>query len=508
MRVSAALGLVAMAGVSVGQTHSRLWGKAGEAWSPGGRLPDFSYAGYHCGEDPLPEVEAVTDVCRFGAKGDGKTDCTKAFMDAIEATDRGAIEIPPGRYLISGIIEIKKPNIVLRGAGPEKTVLYVTKELEDVKPNMGATTGGRPTSNYSWSGGFIRVQGNLRNKKIAVIASESERGARDLVLDKPADLTVGQRVMIELQDDGQKTLITHLYSGDPGNLAEVTKAIRLRMVSRVASVDGVNVTLGRPLRFDVRSAWTPVLRTFEPTVSEVGVEELSIEFPVKPYKGHFTERGMNGIAVYNSTDCWVRNVHIINSDSGIFMGGIFCTVDGLILDSKRPDYSGTTGHHGITAGSDCLVLNFDFRTHFIHDITVSYLNAGNVIKNGKGVNLSLDHHKKAPHENLFCNLDVGKGSEIWRCGGGRNLGKNCGAHGTFWCITAREDISMPPSGFGPDSINLVGLKTAAKSQMDSAGKWIECIAPEELVPADLHAAQLERRLGLATTDEAPADQKK
>lgn len=27
--------------------HSALWGKAGEAWSASGRLPDFSFAGYH-----------------------------------------------------------------------------------------------------------------------------------------------------------------------------------------------------------------------------------------------------------------------------------------------------------------------------------------------------------------------------------------------------------------------------------------------------------------------------
>ena len=88
---------------------------------------------------------------------------SSAFTKAIEATDMGAITIPPGRYIVSDIIWIKKPNIVLRGAGPGKTVIYCPRTLEDVRPNMGATTSGKPTSNYSWSGGFIWVKGKFSN---------------------------------------------------------------------------------------------------------------------------------------------------------------------------------------------------------------------------------------------------------------------------------------------------------------------------------------------------------
>jgi hypothetical protein len=300
--------------------------------------------------------------------------------------------------------------------------------------------------------------------------------------------------MIEVRDDDKKTLLSHLYSGDPGDTGKVTKPVKLRFVTRIASVRGTRITLERPLRFDIRKSWTPVLKTFDPRVSEVGIEDLSVTFPVKPYKGHFTERGMNGIALNGVSDCWVRNVRISNADSGIFVSGMFCTVDGLVIDSERPANRGTTGHHGISYGTDCLVQNFDFRTHFIHDFTVGYLRAGNVTKNGKGINLSLDHHKKAPHENLFCNLDVGKGSEIWRCGGGRKMGKHCGARGTFWSIKAEQDINWPRASFGPDSMILVGVQTGAASTKDPDGKWFETIPPAELHPADLHAAQLARRL--------------
>ncbi len=477
-----------------GQEFSDLWGREGEKWKPEGRLPDFSYAGYHFGEEALPTVKAVCDVTQFGARGDGKTDCTQAFLKAIEVTDKGAIMIPAGRYLVSDIIWIKKPGIVLRGAGEGKTVIYFTRELEDVRPNMGATTEGRPTSNYSWSGGFIWVVGTYQEKTIAPIISENKRGSRQLTLAKATKLKKGQEVMVEVRDDGKNSLLSHLYSEDPGSTKRITKAIKTRMVSRIESVEGKALTLERPLRFDIRKTWQPVLKSINPTVTEVGIEDLTIEFPVKPYLGHFTERGMNGIAMTKVANCWVKNVRISNSDSGVYLSGAFCTVDGLVIDSQRKAYKGTTGHHGIFLGMDNLVRNFDIRTHFIHDLGFGYLSNGNVYKNGKGINLSLDHHKKAPYENLFTNLDAGEGSEIWRCGGGRDLGKHCGARGTFWNIRTGQSVIWPPVRFGPDSMNLVGLKIEGKSIKNLKGKWLETIPPEQLKPADLHAAQLERRL--------------
>ncbi len=477
-----------------GQVYSDLWGEAGEKWTAEGRLPDFSYAGYHFGEDVLPKIEVVTDVIRFGAKGDGKTDCTEAFRKAIEATDKGAILIPAGRYVLSDIIWIKKPGIVLRGAGEGKTVLFINRELEDVLPNMGATTSGRPTSNYSWSGGFIWVKGSYRDEKVAEIVSPVKRGERNIVLTKEVKLKQGQIVSVEVMDDKKKTLLDHLYSGDPGNTKKIKKAIRTRLVSRIASIDGKRVTLERPLRFDLRAEWKPVLKTVDPSVSEVGIEDLSIEFPVKPYQGHFTERGLNGIAMTRVVNCWIKNVRISNSDSGVYLTGHFSTIDGLVLDSRRKAYKGTTGHHGIFLGMDNLVSNFDLQTHFIHDLGLGYLSNGNVYKNGRGVNLSLDHHKKAPYENLFSNLDVGDGGEIWRCGGGRDLGKHCGARGTFWNIRAKKNLTWPRESFGPDSMNLIGLRSKDRPIKDAEGKWFEPLNPALIHPRDLHEAQLARRM--------------
>lgn len=476
------------------QVHSDLWGNEGELWNPAGRLPDFSFAGYHSGEQAIPDVKAVANVTDFGAIGDGKTDCTQAFRDAIAATASGAITIPPGRYILSDILWIEKPGIVLRGAGPDKTELHVVTELEDVRPNMQATTSGKPTSGYSWSGGFLWVKGWIGEKKIAAITSENHRGDTQITLDHETPLKPGQLVTIIVKDDAQKSLLNHLYDNDPGNTDQVKMPIRVKMVNRIAAVHGPRITMERPLRFDIRPAWDPVLTTFTPSVSEVGIEDLAVTFPEKPYGGHFSERGMNAIALNDVANCWVRNVRISNSDSGLFLGGVFCSASDVVIDSHRAENRGATGHHGISLGTDCLVENFDFQTHFIHDFTLDSFKAGNVIKNGRGTNLSLDHHKKAPFANLFCNVDVGGGSEIWRCGGGSDLGKNCGIYETFWAIKSKQNIAWPPESFAPDAINLVGIKTAAEEVKTPKGKWLETMSPASLEPKDLHAAQLARRL--------------
>jgi len=475
--------------------YSELWGEHGEKWTPHSRLPDFSFAGYQSGEKNPPRPAPVANVRDFGAKGDGVQDDTAAFLKAIENTREGVISIPAGRYLITDILWIKKPGLVLRGEGPDRSVLYFTRGLQEVLPNMSATTSGRPTSNYSWSGGFIWIKGAGKQDSIATLATTSKRGDKTITLKQAGTVSAGQKVMVEIHDDGNRTLLDYLYSGDPGDVSKVQKNVKSVMVSRVRSVEGTRVTLERPLRFDLREEWTPVLKTYEPTVTECGIEDLGFEFPPTRYEGHFTEVGFNAIAISQAADCWVRNIRIKNSDSGIFLGGMFCSASGLVFESERPSGTAHTGHHGLTLGTDCLMEDFDFRTRFIHDISVDDFSSGNVAKNGKGVDLSLDHHKKAPYENLFTNIDLGIGASVWSSGGGASLGKHCGARGTFWGLTADKDISPPKAAFGPDSMNLVGLLTGHPSLCEPGGKWIEVIDPQKLQPADLHAAQLKRRLG-------------
>ncbi len=145
MRAVFVLVALAAPALAPAEEYSALWGKQGEKWSAASRLPDFSFAGYRCGEQALPTVERGKSVKDFGAKGDGASDDTEAFLRAIKATERGAIEVPPGRYWITNILEITRSGVVLRGAGPEKSILLFTKPLQEIKPNWAQPpAGGRP----------------------------------------------------------------------------------------------------------------------------------------------------------------------------------------------------------------------------------------------------------------------------------------------------------------------------------------------------------------------------
>ncbi len=481
---------------SAGQNVSKLFGRSGEKWNPSARLPDFSHAGYHSGEKAIPTIKQVASVKQFGAKGDGRTDDSEAFVKAIAAVKSGAIYIPPGRYKITKIIEVAKSGVVLRGAGTDKTFLVFPKPLNDIKPNMGQTTSGRPTSNYSWGGGFIFFKGVIRSGALTTITARARRGQRTYKVASTKNLKPGQRIQISIRDDKKKSLLSHLYSADPGDTRKIRAgSTRVSLPCRVVSLGKGQMTVDRYLPLEIHPDWNPRVLQFNPTVSECGIENLCFLFPKRQYKGHFTELGFNAIQFGAVVDCWARNIRIVNADSGIYARGRFCTVEGILLETVgcKTDRRGLFGHHGLTmGGSDNLVTRFDVRMKFVHDITVSRT-WGNVASNGRGEDLCFDHHKRAPFANLFTNLDLGSGGRMWKCGGGRSLGRNCGGGGTFWGIRAKKP-QKHPGGFGPPSINLIGVKTDKPSQTVPGGIWFEAIKPEALIPKDLHQAQLKRRL--------------
>jgi hypothetical protein len=488
--------LLAQSFAAAAAENSDLWGRNGEKWSPQSRLPDFSFAGYHCGEAPLPTLPPGVSVKDFGAKGDGVTDDTQAFLDALANAKTGAIEIPAGRYKITKILQITRPGLVLRGAGADRTILYFPVPLNDIQPNWGATTGGQRTSEYSWSGGLVWFKGTERGQPLANVTAPAKRGDSSLKVSSTNLFKPGQRIQIFLTDAPDKSLITELYSGDTGNTDKM-REVRVSLVARVTHVEAGEVHFDRPLRWDVKLAWQPRISSFAPSVTESGVEKLTFEFPNTPYLGHFTEVGYNAVAFANAADCWARDLRILNADSGFFPCGHFCTIQGVVFQSARlPEKTrGATGHHGINVeGDDNLARDLDFQTKFMHELTVDHHCSGNVFSQGKGVDLCFDHHRDAPYENLFTDIDIGLGTRPWQCGGGDDLGKNTGARATFWNIRARRPISYPPPAFGPPSMNLVGLQTDKPSVKQPDGKWFEAIPPEALAPQDLHAAQLARRL--------------
>ncbi|RYG61723.1 hypothetical protein EON80_23725, partial [bacterium] len=194
---------------------SELWGQSGEKWTPQNRLPDFSHAGYHGGDAPIPLVPVVKNIkTDFGAKGDGTTDDSLAFERAIAGTDNGALLIPAGRYKLSRVLEIRKSNLVLRGEGPDKTVLVYDDSLltagarqkpdgdwnfnkalaQPELPGASLKPPFKPNDDWRFRGGFVWVEGEDKGLKLSDLAAPAKRGDTRLELKSAAGIVPGQFV--------------------------------------------------------------------------------------------------------------------------------------------------------------------------------------------------------------------------------------------------------------------------------------------------------------------------
>jgi hypothetical protein len=478
---------------------SELWGTRGEKWKADGRLPDFSRAGYHRGEKPIPVVAQAANVKDFGAIGDGVADDTQAIRTAIERTASGAIYFPAGRYMITDLIRIEKSNLVLRGAGPDKTVFWFPRGLDEVRPKEGRTSSGSPASGYSFDGAFVALHGDYQAKTLARIIATAHRGDDTVQVDRAGELAVGQSVLVVVRETADHSLKTFLYNGDPGDIRR-GKPLDTKMLVRVVSVAGDRVQFDRPLRFETRAEWRPEIRSFAPTVTKSGIEEIGFAFPAQRYRGHFKENGANALELRQVHDCWVRSVVIHNADFGINIVACGNTIDGVTFtaDATRgtPDagVAACTGHHAIQCkhAEDNLITRFDLQASYIHDLTVEH-SSGNVYASGRGSDVNFDHHKDSPYENLFTDIDCGRGARVWRCGGGASLGRQSAGWATFWNIRTAQPISTPPAGWGAPTMIFVGLSTNTPARREDEGWWIEPAAPGQLQPQDLHAAQLAAR---------------
>lgn len=478
-------------------SYSQLWGQRGELWDPSGRLPNFSFAGYHRGEQQPPRHEPTSSVRDFGAVGDGVTDDTSSFQTALRQAKGTTIHVPAGTYLITDILEITHSHTVIQGAGGDKTRLRMTRPMNDIKPDWGGTTGGRRTSNYSWSGGFIWAKGSLSSKPLAEMTSRATRGSKHCMLSSVSAVSPGDQVRLVLRDDSNRSLTNHLYQGDPGPIKNV-KNISVSFAARVTAVDAdaKRIELDRPFSTDVELSWSPTFYLAASTVEEVGVEGIGFEFPNQPYLGHFTELGFNAIAFSGTRNGWIRDIQIHNSDSGIFVSGVNTTISDILFTSERAvePSRNATGHHGITlGGQDNLLSGFDFQTRFMHDITLTRGSSGNVAMRGRGLDLCLDHHRYAPHSNLFTDIDLGRGSRMFESGGGAALGRHSAAWETFWGVRSQQPQSWP-RGWGPDMMNLVGVSSDQPAVTEPEGRWFEPIEPDVLHPLNLYDEQLQLRL--------------
>jgi hypothetical protein len=466
-------------------------------------LPDFSYAGYHAGEVPIPEVPVKANVRDFGAVGDGVTDDTEAFLKAIAAVSDGAVFIPNGRYVLTSVLAIRKGNIVLRGESRDSTILYFPKTLHET---LGKGRDGGPTG-WSWGGAWIwfnprRDRGDSngpvwsRGELLSQITSAAAKGETSVEVGDTSGIEVGQLVRL-VQEESDGSLSLALHDGHALNGRCILDRPGQQIINwllEVKRVEEKRVHFDRPLRIPVRPQWKAGLWSAEVEVEEVGIEHLTVEFPVREYPGHHSEPGQNAISLAAVLNGWVRDVAILNSDNGIFFWySRYCTAEDIVIAGRGSHYAFNLG-----GAQDSLVTRFRLEVESVHDTSFSNVANGNVYSWGEGLRINFDHHRGGAFQNLYSQIDVGNVSRQWKSSGTPS-GHYTAAHETFWNIKPKAKTASLETW---PAMNIIGkLDRVNRRGNDWYDAWIEPV--RKLSPADLHAAQLSRRLGVPMPEPPP-----
>jgi len=530
--------LAALAGPAAAQkpiTGTDLWAEYVKSPDTHSNIPNCSYAGVFRGEKPLPAPTVGTDVKQHGAKGDGKADDTEAFKKALQSTAAkgGAVAVPAGTYRISQQLVIPS-GVVLRGEGPEKSVLNFVRPLEQILGKIEENK----SSVWSWAGGMIwigspdtfrpdgkvaphladRIQGWeywRPSATLAKVSKPAKRGDRTVEVDKADGFKPGQFVMLSWENPADASFLKHV-AGHPSMEAYNWKSAtwilppiypRWQWPAEIESVKGNTVTLAQPLRVDIRAEWNVEVADPGPRVENAGVEDLQILLESPKEHKHLKCVGWNGVYFNRAYNCWAKNVRITAAENPvIFSAAKNCTVEKLVIDGDPMN------HHSVAMrvnSHDNLVKDFVVKGMWRvkHGINVEWLSSGNVYSKGTMEKGTFDSHRALSFD--LIRTEITLTNEADGPGGAGQAGPFIGARVAHWNIrvlaakpsptnmNAPGDFVFMPFTFPMGAfVGIQGAEVSNKVRDTTPGEKGSIIADEGVVPAitNLYESQLKLRL--------------
>lgn len=512
-------------------------------------LPDFSYAGYGFGLAPIPtDTGTIVDVTDHGAVPDDGLDDTKAVLRALAAADavigKVTLRFPKGRTQITEVLRITRSNIVLDGAGngaggselwfprPLKIIdnssdfdelrdYLVREKKQQVEPEQNIDY---LFTEYSWAGGMIVVRPettrpvsydggkDVRDPPLANGVS-GRQFARTLTVDNVAKLRVGDVVQLQwFAGAGATSPILESLYGDtdlPIGSHHWTSPNRpvVAQATRIAAIRGRMVTLGDPLLHDVRVDQPAVLASWK-HLTNVGIQNLRLQFPEAPSFGHHLEQGYNGIYMTGVFDGWIRALTIDRSDSGILTDNAanLTIADVTTTGDRRAHYSVHVG-----AVHNVLVRDLKVENPVIHPLSVNTRSTRSVfLRSVVTRDAIIDQHSGSNHQNLFdqivMHIDPKLAKGVWQyplwVGGGAPYWKpGHGLYNTLWNARLVIPDSVPAdatvritSGLEGPGERIVGLH--ANRTIDvryTPTPYIEATGQAITAAPSLYEYQLARR---------------
>lgn len=521
-------------------------------------LLDFSYAGYMRGETAPPTTEELVtqgykiyDVTKYGAvPNDGKSD-REAFMKVLAEiagtnnvkqedngqTDRyinenakAIIYFPEGNFILQDAdskdrrIRMSMGNVVLKGAGRNKTTLEMTV----------ANNSPKPTTEMWNAPVMMEFKHNTGLTELGAITADAPIGSKSVTA-SVTGVSSGSWVCLVLTNTEDDVINAELapykwqdiriQSGGTPNIK--SGGIQIYEYHQIEKISGNTVTFKEPIMHAINKDWGWKISKF-PNYENVGIEDLT-------FKGHAKEQfmhhgsdiddgGFKLIDFVRLTNSWIRRVNFESvseamsitssancsaydiqiggnrghaairsqASSRIFIGKVVENSDGYTL--KKGQGEGTLGSYQTNVGQ-------------YHACGVSKQSMGAVIWNVRwGDDSCFESHATQPRATL---IDACSGGFMhWRQGGDSAQMPNHMENLTIWNFNSTNsqldtDIDTEGKFTWWDSTGywwkflppiVVGFHGAELPFEDSQMKRLESNGtPVE--PASLYEAQLRHRLG-------------
>lgn len=350
--------------------------------STGDIIPDFSRVGYRWGDVDIPSISVV----KILTPPAGGADATKLIQDAINDISRGTILLTKGVYNISGVININKSGIVLRGEGNDPTngtKLVATKNTKF--DHLILIAGTRSSRNRQLTGSTIAITDDYVPAGqfwVNVDNANSFNVDDDVVIYRPStakwisDLKMDQ---ISGRPDGLP--ITQWEAGKYDQYSE--RVITL--------IEGNTLHFDNPIVMSLDANYgggTVRKYTYTNRIEECGVENMYIE---SFYANDTDENHVwNAIIVSHAQHCWIKdiksryfamglvtmekfskNITVVNChcfdpksiDTGSRRYSFYieqaelCLVKDCTSDNARHDYSTGSGGTGPNVFTNCTATN-------------------------------------------------------------------------------------------------------------------------------------------------------
>lgn len=490
------------------QSESKIWkdyvnGKAGKGFA---ELPEFSYAGYHNSEKPLPTVKhKIFNIADYGAvPNDNKSD-EKAIRAAIAAAEKnksGVVFFPPGQFIINDDndpqtpITIRTSNIVLRGSGIGETGTTVFMK-NDLPPK-------NPAKMYSCPFKLSFSPKKVKDKRLGSLKSPASKGSRTIEISKSTKVKPGDWVYLSIKSKSSELLKQEMCSLEvkPEWKKLAKGGIKITEIHQVEKVEGRIITFVEPLHCNLSGKeWK--LYSYR-HLQEVGVENIHFSGNWKKrFKHHRSaqdDSGWSMLKFASVVNSWIKDSRISDVNRAVSINKSSATT---VIDVKL---DGNGGHNSVSVqrSTGILVARIDDTAKNWHASGVAGDGIGNVFwRINYDKNVCFETHASQPRNTLF---DCVKGGfKVGHAGGAVSSLPN---HMRGLVLWNYKEIGPPETNFQfwpekkkfwkvvpPIIVGFHGTETTFDKKqvavLESLGKKVK--------PESLFEAQLKKRLGKVPT---------